>query len=124
MTNPRILIKIGGADAIRRMVVQGSKRLRGMGVLVESVTFPRPPELVRSQASEQRLFAIVRTSTIVTSKGANRQELMDFMVGIKEGEPGTWTFIEGEKARQGALRDLYPDFPGDYQRPAKSIRSL
>lgn len=125
MTNPRFLVRIGGAAKVRDAIRTGSRKLRSMGILVESVTFVEPIEAFGSPASERRIFAIVPLSVVTTQKGGSRSVRDDFVVAIKETEPGTWTIVEGEKARLGAMHDLYPeDFAKDHPWPEAQQRSL
>ncbi|MEC7582782.1 MAG: hypothetical protein VYE77_00560 [Planctomycetota bacterium] len=125
MTNPRFLVRVGGAGKVRDAIREGSRKLRSNGWLVESVTFVDPIEAMGSSVDDRRIFAIVPFSLVTKQKGGGGKVRDDFMVAIKETEPGTWTMIEGQKARMGAMHDLYPDdFGSDYAWPEMQMRDL
>ena len=125
MTNPRYLIRAGGAAKLRDAIKKGSSKLRSLGVQVESITFTGPIQTLQSDTNERLVFAIIPIAVVTTQKGAGRTVRDDFMVAIKESELGTWTLIEGNKARQGAMHDLYPDdFGQDHEWPELQRRAL
>ena len=125
LTNPRFLIRIGGAKKLQEAVRAGSARLRGMGLQVESVSFPEPLRALQGSSAKDLRFAIVPMVWVTTQKGGSRTEFSDFVVAINETSPGTWTILEGEKARQGAVHDLYPgEFSSDFTWAKAQKRSL
>ena len=112
-TYPGLLEKIGGADAMKQIVIEGQTdlRQRGLSVVAQEITAISEPV----EAGEE-LHAVVRTKrTVKGPTGRQIQESYVIAVSLDGGE--TWTFVDGQKLTPAHVIALFPQFNTDLVLP-------
>ena len=112
-THPKIITMMGGQDQAKSTLKSALAQLASSGIQIESLVFPEDPKLLKTHAHD---FAIVPTKLIVSAQG-KRIESLNFQFGIREIGAKTWTYIEGSRINKENVRQLFPDFPTNYEFP-------
>jgi hypothetical protein len=112
-TNPKIIAALGGPEKTRAVMKELFQQAQSAGVQLESFGFPAAPTFLKSDLHR---FAIVPTLSVLIAHG-QRIESLNYQFGVQAAGATNWTYIEGSRINSGNVRQLFPDFPTDFQFP-------
>ena len=112
-THPKVIEMQGGEAATRSAVEQAVQQLKAMGMHIESLSFPKPPEFLEGGG---RRFVIVPTLSVIVM-GDQRAESLNFQLGVLEPRATHWVYVEGSRVNRENVQSLFPGFPEDYEFP-------
>jgi hypothetical protein len=111
---------LGGMEAARKRLQETSLKFKSVGMQLESLTFPRPPEFLSGGG---RRFAVVPTLSIISASG-QRIESLNFLLGVVEPDSSQWTYVDGSRINKELVQKLFPGFPASYEFPATYRKKL
>jgi hypothetical protein len=112
-THPSVIAMLGGKQSARKMVQDAVLFIKSTGLRVESLTFPRPPDVLEAGG---RRFAVIPTLSILSTNG-QRRESLNFQLGVLEPNSTDWTYVEGSRLTKENVQSLFPGFPASYRFP-------
>jgi hypothetical protein len=113
-THPAVIEAQGGEEQTRKVVQETLLKVQEMGIQLESMTFPAPPDFLEGGG---RRFAVVPTLSIVSARG-QRLESLNYQLGVLEPGAKGWTYVEGSRINKDNVQSLFPGFPASYDFPA------
>lgn len=119
-THPTVIKMLGGMEAARRTLQETSVKFKSVGLRLESLMFPRPPEFLDGGG---RRFAVVPTLSIISASG-QRVESLNFLLGVVEPNTSQWTYVDGSRINKAIVQKLFPGFPASYEFPATYRKKL
>lgn len=119
-SHPKILELMGGIEKAKETLTKTLNKLKESEMKVESLEFPEPPRFFDSKSNH---FVIISTHTIISSKG-QKAESLNFQLGIKAIGENKWTYIEGSRLNNENVKQLFPDFPDNYEFPKCTRKKL
>lgn len=111
---------MGGKEKAKEILTKTLTKLKESEMKVESLEFPEIPKYFDSKTNH---FVIISTLTIISSKG-QKAESLNFQLGIKAIGENKWTYIEGSRINNENIKQLFPDFPDNYEFPKCTRKKL
>ncbi len=115
LTHPRVIEQMGGPVQARLELSNALERIQASGVLIESCTFPEPPNFVEGAKHQ---FAVAPMKLVIAARG-QRRESLHCQVGVRAPGATNWTYIEGSQ-----VRIFFPDFPSNVTLPEGKGKAL
>lgn len=119
-SHPKIIDLMGGKEKAKEILTKTLTQLKESEMKVESLEFPEIPKYFDSKTNH---FVIISTLTIISSKG-QKVESLNFQLGIKAIGESKWTYIEGSRINNENIKQLFPDFPDNYDFPKCTRKKL
>jgi hypothetical protein len=112
-THPTIVQMQGGVQATRGAIQHAVSTVTSVGMRLESLTFPKPPEFIEAPG---RRFVVVPTLSVIAANG-QQVESLNFQLGVLETDSAEWRYVEGSRINAQNVQILFPGFPAGYTFP-------
>ena len=113
-SHPRMIELAGGEKVLRPAVEAIVRHTRGLGMRVESFTFPQPPQFFEGGG---RRYVTVPTLSTISFKNGTRAESLNFQFGILENGASEWKYVEGSRMNEQVGRLMFGNFPAEIKFP-------
>jgi hypothetical protein len=120
-SHPRMVELAGGEKSLRPALEAFVRHLQGLGMRLESFTFPQPPQFFEGDG---RRYATIPTLSIVSSKTGVKAESLNFQFGILENGASEWKYVEGSRMNEQVGRLMFGSFPAAIKFPQIYRRKL
>jgi hypothetical protein len=108
-----VLARVGGADALARLLEVSFKVMQQQGRQLEAMQFGVAGAIL--DAGQTR-FALIPYRSVVRVRDG-RVSLESWYLGVQNKGADAWCFIDTAALNQAILRDLYPGAPAALQLP-------
>jgi hypothetical protein len=115
LTYPELVKKGGGREKLIESMKKEAKDWKDKGIEFRSTKVSAASQVV---ADGDKLFAVVPFSFEMKVPGGTLT-LTSFMLGISPDKGKTWTFVNGDKAQEQAVKKILPALPPELKLPSK-----
>lgn len=115
LTYPEVIRQGGGREKMLDTVKQATEQMTKKGFAFRSAKVSDPEQIV--EGGDKR-FAVVPMALEMKAPGGTLS-IKSFLLGISSDKGKTWTFIDGAKANNLALKTIVADLPASLKLPEK-----
>lgn len=114
-TYPEIVKQAGGREKMLDLMKRTTEQMKTKGFAFRSAKIGDTAQVV---AVGDKRFAVVPLS-LVMKVPRGTVAVKSFLLGISADKGKTWTFINGDKAHDEAVKKMLPDLPASLKLPEK-----
>jgi hypothetical protein len=118
-THPKLIASMGGREAVMQVFQSTAVAESLRKVKFEEVTFPQSPTFLKGSQNE---FVVVPVRLAISVNGKKRAS-NSYQLGARAVGSQKWGYLEGSRLTRETLTKLFPDFPTDYELPAKATET-
>ena len=115
-THPKLIASMGGREAVMEVFQLTAVAENLRKVKFEEVTFPQGPTFLKGTQNE---FVVVPTRLAISVNG-KKGASSSYQLGARTVGTQKWGYLNGSRLTRETLTKLFPDFPADYELPAKA----
>lgn len=120
--HPRYLEQLGDRNQAKENLERNLNMFKaaGMQFAIDEPTFYRDPDFLQAGDLE---FAVIPYK-VVMSAGDESREMTSFQVAVLDKGATNWKYVDMGQQATTKIRELFPEFPADYQFPETKMSSL